>query len=522
VFQVREFLFGEELNGKDRAPDAPPVRIRPNGARSIRLTPMLTTDKRQMLWENVIKDGLQAEKTPSTNKTSLSILAQENQEVWRYQKRKGKEVCFDFSEQVNWIRDYRFISQVLKSCLRPPLTEETKDGDEVFRRDDDGYYVYAGGIPSAICSDGRVRTHIYPTKETRRWASARPPMQNFAKRREADYKRILKGAYKYVLRSMIMASPGKILVEADYIGAELFGMALMAGDPLMIEHAQRNQLPEDHPDFYDIHSNVAVLAFGLSCEPTKVGLYSIDKVFLRIVAKSVIFGIAYGRGAKAIALAAKEEGVKITIEEAQRVIDTIFAMYPELAPFFAECGQRALGPRWMCGCFGGFRRFPVARERSTQGDFERQAMNFPIQGMIADGVSRACDHLDQYRRDMEPGDDFWFDVVLQIHDAILFEVEYAHAARLIDEVIPFCMVDSVPIYPTYLDGMPKAQAETYYLGIDTEICDHWGEMMYPEAILSCGIDPKYGGWTAEQNGFRHVHKNTNSLWIGGEWLADAA
>ncbi len=522
LHQVREFLFGTEFNGKDHEPGQPAIRIRPLGARSIALTPVLTTDKRPMQWEHVVKDGLQDEKTPSTNKTSLAILAQNNQEVWRYQKKRDEEVCFDFSRQVSWIRDHRFISQVLKSCLRPPIIDKTDEGDEVFRTDDEGYYVYAGGIPSAICSDGRIRTHIYPTKETRRWSSARPPLQNLAKRREPDYKRILGDSYKYTLRSMIMSSPGKVLVEADYIGAELFGMAMMAGDPLMIEHAQRNQLLENHSDFYDIHSNVAVLAFGLDCEPTKAGLDSLDMVHLRIVAKSVIFGIAYGRGAKAIALAAKEEGVQITIEEAQRVIDTIFGMYPELLPFFQECGQRALGPRWMCGCFGGFRRFPVARERSTMGDFERQAQNFPIQGMIADAVSRACDHLDQYRRDMEPGDNFWFKVVLQIHDAILFEVENQYAARLIDEVIPLCMVDSVPIVPTHLDGTPKEQAEVYYLGVDTEVGDHWGEMMYPEAIQGRGINPKYGGWTAEDGGFRHVHKNTDSLWIGGGWRADAA
>ena len=96
---------------------------------------------------------------------------------------------------------------------------------------------------------------------------------------------------------MLMASPGNVLVEADFIGAELFGMARMAGDAAMIDHCLRNQLPEDDKNYYDIHSNVAVFAFKLSCPPTKKGLQSIGKEHLRIVAKSVIFGIAYGRGA---------------------------------------------------------------------------------------------------------------------------------------------------------------------------------------------------------------------------------
>lgn len=522
VFQVREFLFGEELNGKDRELGAPPIRIRPPKAKSLKLEPNLTTDKRPVAWEKVVQEGLQNEKTPSTNKTSLSVLAQDNQEVWRYQRRVDREVCFDFSKQVNWIRDYRFISQVLKSCLRPPIVDEEEDGTEVYRVDDDGYYVYAGGIPSAICSDGRVRTHIYPTKETRRWSSARPPMQNFAKRREADYKRILGDRYNYTLRSMVTASPGKVLVEADYIGAELFGMALMAGDPGMIEHAQRNQLPEDHPNFYDVHSNVAAMAFRLDCEPTKAGLYSIDMVHLRIVAKAVIFGIAYGRGAKAIALAAKEEKVEITIEEAQRVIDTIFAMYPKLVPFFTECSERALNERWLCNCFGSFRRFPIAREFSTRGDFERQAKNFPIQSLVADAVARACDALHTYRCRRSFSDGFYFDIILQIHDAILFEVENKHVGRLIDKVIPYCLVDSVPIYPTRLNGMPKPGANEYYLGVDTEVSDHWGELMYPDEFQAREIDPKYGGWTKVPQGWRHIHKNTDCAWKNGRWCKLAA
>ena len=86
---------------------------------------------------------------------------------------------------------------------------------------------------------------------------------------DPDYTRMLgKKGYKYKLRSILKAAPGHLLIEADYVGAELYGMAIMSGDATMIDHATRNQLPEDHPNFYDIHSNVAVLAFGRSEEHT--------------------------------------------------------------------------------------------------------------------------------------------------------------------------------------------------------------------------------------------------------------
>lgn len=523
VFQVREFLFGEELNGHEVEPGAPPRKLRPKGAISLRLLPVKTTDKRPMMWPDVVSQGLIEEKTPSTDKEALAILARESQSVTK--TIRGRQLTYDFSEQVNWVRDYRFISQVLKSSLRPPIsdTEEGEDGEfEVYRQDSDGHYVYAGGIAASICDDGRVRTHIYPTKETRRWASARPALQNLSKRREKDYRRILGSHYMWTLRSIICAPNGRVLVEADYVGAELFGMAIMAGDPLMIEHAKRNQLPEDHPDYYDIHSNIAVLAFGLDIEPTKAGLEAIDSSHLRIVAKSVIFGVAYGRGAKAIALAAKEEGIYITVEQAQQVIDTIFSMYPRLIDFFKECQQRAVVERWLCGCFGGFRRFPKARDNKTIGDFERQAMNFPIQGMIADAVNRAVDHLVTYRSRFDPRDR-WFDIVLQIHDALLFEVDAKDVPWLVDHVIPHCMRDSVPIYPCHLDGGPKEDPNApYYLGVDTEVGHHWGELMLPDEFGELGIDPKYGGWSPYEDGWRHVHKKHDHKWKNGEWLPLAA
>lgn len=286
VFQMREFLFGEELNGKERPdPFGPPVRLRPKGAVSLRLTPIMTTDKRPMPWSEVVQKGLENEKTPSTNKIALAILAQENQEVLRWSESRQRQVKVDFSVPVNQVRDYRFISQVLRQTLRPPVEDD--EGEFIV---EDGHYAYEAGLPASICDDGKVRTHIYQTKETGRWASARPPLMNLSKRRESDYARILAESYKAPIRTIIRADEGELLIEADFTGAELFGMALLSGDEKMIEHALRNQLPETHPDFYDIHSNVAVRAFRLDCEPTKGGLKSISKAHLRIVAKCVTGG----------------------------------------------------------------------------------------------------------------------------------------------------------------------------------------------------------------------------------------
>jgi DNA polymerase I-like protein with 3'-5' exonuclease and polymerase domains len=484
VQQVREFLFGEALNGKVTE-DGSIMSVRPEDAESLYVDPLIDTSKPPTPWWKVVEKGLQDERNPSTNKSVLAILAQDNLEV---------------ADQINWIRDYRFIDQVLKSVLRPPVV----DDDGYWLEDDDasgglGGLVFDAGLASVICDDGRVRTHIYPTADTGRWKSARPPLQNLSKQRDSDYERMLGKSYKFKLRTIMKAAPGHILLESDYKGAELYGMAIMASDETMIDHAVRNQLPDEgynergqeeeggkcpHPDFYDIHSNVAVFAFKLDCPATKAGLKTIGKAHLRIIAKNVIFGIAYGRGAKAIALQAKEQGVEITVQETEQVIAAIFEMYPGLVPFFEECRRRCREEGWLCSCFGRFRRFGHTSDFKLQGDFERTAMNYPIQSMIASAMDRAVAQLHQYRE--EVGDPEMFKMLLAIHDAVLLEVPYDRVERVLDEVLPTCMVDRVPIYPSSLDGMPNGDGP-YYLGIDSDVMEHWGEGISKARAAELGI-----------------------------------
>ena len=543
VFQVREFLFGEEHNSK-RDADGRIRRLRPEGAISLGMTPVLTTGKRAQAWDELEEDE-QEEAGAATKSMVLSILIRENApskqdhltiDVTDPDSGEVKKVRYA-EQMLKWLRDYRYASQVLRYVLRPPATD---DDTLEYVRDGDGQYVYKRGLPSAICDDGFVRTHLHPTKETYRWSSTRPPLQNLSKKREPDYKRILGSQYRHPLRSIITVPPGYVLVEADYIGAELYGMGMLSDDEQMIEHCQRNQLPEDHPDFYDIHSNVAKLAFRLDCEPTKQGLIDIGKEHLRIVAKSVVFGIAYGRGARAIAMAAREEGIQITENEAQQIIDTLFDLYPRLKPFFEQCKLRASSERWVSGVGGQFRRMPaVIRKKNKEGkevvdqetrkltaDLERQLMNFPIQNMIAWAVDRAVDYLYTHRRYF--GLDY--KLSLQIHDALLFTVRGDHVGQFIDEVLPKCMKEMVPIYPTRLDGRRLKGRGPYFLGIDTEACIHWGEVPMPNQLLDVGADPMYAHWklsTKKDHGIAggYVHgkfkdkSKKHRVWIDGKFMS---
>lgn len=448
----REFLFGERYSGKKDATGSP-KSVRPAGALSLKLSPVRTTGKPARAWSQLRTESERDNATPAADKETLGILAQA-------------------SPIARMLRDLRIIAQPLKTTLRV-----------------DGAGAHASSLAANVRVDGRIHTTIRQVTETGRYSSSNPPLQNISQKREADYRRVLGSNHTFPIRSVFEATDGHVLVEADYVGAELAAMAWLSGDPAMTEHVRRNSLPETNPDYYDIHSHVAVAAFQLTCPATKVGLKQAGQSHLRTVAKSVIFGIAYGRGAKAIAQAAEEEGIHIQVNEAEAIISAIFSTYPRLEPFFNACRQRVKHPRWLQNSFGRLRRFPLARSLSELGGFEREAMNFPVQSLIADAVSQAIHNLVQYRRNHSTAD-VDYRLLLQIHDAVLLEVPIRSVARVVDEVLPACLCQQVPIWPCNPAGQ-QTGAGPHHLGIDVKVAKNWGVSLSAAETNSLGLPARF-------------------------------
>jgi uracil-DNA glycosylase family 4 len=435
----------------------------PEDARTLELQPIKTTGKRPMLWKELGWRPRVENATPSTDKESLGILGHVNDTAAK-------------------IRDYKFISQVLVSVLRKPTINE--EGE--FEVDEEGHYQYEKGLIGAAHADGKVRTHLFQTKETGRASSSRPPLQNLSSRREDDYRRILGDQYRHAVRSVLRVPEGCVGIETDLTGAELAVLAWLSQDKNFVEHVRRNLLPEEHPDHYDIHSQQAVKAFQLTgVAPTKSGMKEAGKKGLRVAAKNVNFGIPYGRGSEAIARQCKEEGVEITPEECQQMIDAYFNSYPKTREFLAECRARSQTPGWIVGPYGRYRRFLPTGDRAVIGEQQRQAQNFPIQGGVADAVSIALNNFYQYRK-THP--DVQYDIALQIHDAIVLIVPVAHARRVYEEVIPACMIDGVPFWPRRLDGSLIPVAAPYHFGMDRDVFVSWGEKLKPATAKSLGLD----------------------------------
>ncbi len=479
--QCAAFLFGGRWAYK--TVKAGCVPIPPAGAMLHSFTPIKTTGTRSKDWQQVIKRGEESLWTPSCDKEVLGILGHGDDE--------GSKLAMQ-------LRDIKFISQALKHVLRPAARDER--GDE--ERDEDGNLVYTAGLASYAHADGKLHTRLSQLKETGRAASAAPPLQNLSKRREDDFMRIMgvvdngtyEGAYQHVLgkpyylyptRTILRASSGCVLVEADLQGAELAMLAWSSGDSVMAEHVERGKLPESDPNHYDIHGQMAVTAFNLDCAPTKTGLKKAGKKGLRVAAKNVIFGIPYGRQALAISRQCREEGVVITVGDTQKLIDMYFEKYQQTIRFITECQERVEDPRWLVTAFLRYRRFIQTFDKSVLGDQQRQAQNFPIQGGVADAISRAIDQLWCYRLQRP---EILFRFLLQIHDAILFEVPIPQLRPFVKEVLPECMVNRVPIWPRHLNGELIARDEPYHFGIDTTVQLNWGEDISEATARRLGID----------------------------------
>ena len=402
-------------------------------------------------------------KNPSTAKGVLTLLALNN---------PGKA---DFIRAVS---DFRIIDQVCKTSLRAP----DKDKDNNFIIDPEtGEYVYEKGLPSCIEIDGRVRTFLSPTAETGRTKSSSPNMQNWSNSRQDDYRRII-GADVYDgnrLRSMIIPDPGWYFVESDYVAAELFAVAVQSGDKLLLEHALRSNLDDSHPDYMDLHSSNAVLAYGLNCPPTKKGLKSIGKYHLRQAVKVVAFGTLYGQGPAALAQRAnevREAGTpEINKQEAQRIIDAFFNRYNRLYHYRLELQEYVEENLMITNLFGRHRRFSPPLDEVSMGNMKRQALNFPIQSVVAGALSRGIAFMEQgnkiYKKKYGK---LLFRWQLPIHDAVLIQVQGPNLKYVTKTFLPWALSKQAPLQQAGPDGKILDDKQ-YYLGLETKISKRWGE-----------------------------------------------
>jgi DNA polymerase-1 len=233
---------------------------------------------------------------------------------------------------------------------------------------------------------GRVHTSFsLAIAQTGRLSSTDPNLQNIPIRTEIGRR----------IRHAFVASPGHVLLAADYSQIELRLAAHMADVP---------QLREAFAQGQDIHNLTAQELFGEVNRDT------------RGKAKTINFAILYGISSWGLA-----GRLGVDRNEAQAIIDRYFDRFPGVRNYIALTIAEVREKGFVTTLFGRKTHLPGIKGKTVgeRQSAERQAINAPIQGTSADIIKRAMVRmpgalaeagLDKVR------------MLLQVHDELVFEV----------------------------------------------------------------------------------------------------
>lgn len=286
---------------------------------------------------------------------------------------------------------------------------------------------YVLGIRDVLCRDGRVRcTFNLHGTETGRLSSSSPNMQNIPRNK--------------MIKNLIVASPGKVLLQLDYSQAELRVLAMLSGDPALIDIYVSGK---------DLHDAVADMMFGPDGHKDKE---------LRNLAKTINFGIAYGRGPGSIATKFGK-----SMAEARDIIDKWFKPMPKVKEFINNRRRMATRGEPCVTIFGRERHFVITDEELNH--IQNEYINTPIQGTASDFTMLSLLNIYDYLQENWQGK---ARLVSTVHDSIILEVD--DKPEYLKEIGNAC-VDIMARTP--LDYVPDCPVPFV---ADAEIGYKWGEM----------------------------------------------
>ena len=464
--QVRELMFNfhscsqlsEDPDVRARAPEF----VRPMTAVCLQLAPLKTTEKPSRNWDDVPASE-QLYVSPSTDSETLQTYSATNPTVKK-------------------LANIRFLDQMIKNFLRKPddvgeLEEQDKIVDVEKGEVVTAEPVWSKGLLGCMDEDTRIRTNVSLFTETGRYRSSSPNLQNLPSKQEAklieifctdvtrlkatpDWEslpfpvlkelQLLELRY-FPLRTCFVADPGCVLIEADYKQAELNVLASISGDETM------QQIMSDPKR--DLHCEMAVRGLRLPCKPEEVKKKYPMK---RYAAKTTNFGILYGRGSSATVRAMHMLGLfDFTLSDADALRDALFETCPQAHRFIEAKHECVYNPGYVENPFGRRRYFAETDDKRIRAEQERQAVNMPIQGTVADVLSVALYNLYRYKREWDTG--VKYEILVPVHDAVILHVPVKYVDKVVQEVLPLCMTELAPV--------PHINLR---LGIDITISTRWG------------------------------------------------
>lgn len=320
---------------------------------------------------------------------------------------------------------------LIKGCeegeIKNPQAVEFITAISTVRKAKKQYDTYITGIRTTICDDERVRTtfNLHGT-ETGRPSAKKPNMLNIPRD-------------KYI-KNLFVADDGNILIQLDQSQAELRMLGILSKEP---------ELLRIYKDGLDIHDQVATIMFGPNFTKEQ-----------RVMAKSVDFGIIFGRGAKAVAIECN-----VSVQFAKEFIDQWFANLPVAGAWIKAQRKMARKGESLIWDFGRERHFCINDENLYH--IENEYVNTPIQGNASDVTMFGLLEIGKMLRANERYSAF--KIIMTVYDSIVIEGP-ADDMELVGEVAMACkqLAEDVgnSLFPD--SELPfKVDVETGY---------KWGEM----------------------------------------------
>ncbi len=275
---------------------------------------------------------------------------------------------------------------------------------------------YLDGILPLIDSRQKIHTIFKQTvTATGRLSSTEPNLQNIPIRKSEGKQ----------IRKMFIASPGNVLVCADYSQIELRLMAQFSGDETMLDAFNNN---------IDIHATTASKVFGVPIEMVTADM--------RRQAKAVNFGIIYG-----ISDFGLSEDLGIPVYKARDFIAGYFATYPKVKEYMNKCVETAKEQGYVTTYMNRRREIPELKSSNynLRSFGERVAMNMPLQGSASDIIKLAMLKVHKALKD----GGYKAKLIMQVHDELIIDCPYDEVQQ-VKEILVDCMQNNTPDFKVKL------------------------------------------------------------------------
>lgn len=262
---------------------------------------------------------------------------------------------------------------------------------------------YVDGLTNKVNSyTGRVHsTFMQNVAITGRLSNRDPNLQNIPIRSEQGRK---------IRRAFIPDNSDKYILAADYSQVELRILAHLSGDPGLVKAFNQGM---------DIHRATAADVFGVKPEDVTGEQ--------RRSVKSINFGIVYGLSAHGLA-----KKLDVSVSEAKGYIQKYFDKYPGVKAFLDNTIKQAKKNGYVTTISGRKIYTPNINSeiKSLRASAERAAQNYPMQGSASDIIKLAMIEVEKELKKAGLG----ADMLLQVHDELVFEVEKSDVKQTHDIV----------------------------------------------------------------------------------------